>query len=89
MIAGGIIMIKRLIFCLSISILFLLSLNVSAQEREGYPSFSKETIKYENTISSGWQEIDGKYYYYDKSIEDYVSGWQEIDGLKYYFDPET
>ena len=51
MIAGGIIMIKRLIFCLSISILFLLSLNVSAQEREGYPSFSQETIKYENTIS--------------------------------------
>ena len=82
-------MIKKIIFCSIVSLLLFIDLDVFAQEKEGYPSFSKETIKYENNISSGWQEIEGKYYYYDSTIGDYVSGWQEIDGLRYYFDPIT
>ena len=34
---------------------------------------------------TGWQEIDGKWYYYDQYSQP-VMGWQTIDGKRYYFD---
>ena len=42
-----------------------------------------------NAKSTGWEVIDGKYYYYDSQTNAYLTGWQTIDGLKYYFDPTT
>ena len=34
---------------------------------------------------SGWQEIDGKRYYYDEN-GNAVTGWKKIEGIWYYFD---
>lgn len=37
-------------------------------------------------ILMGWQEMDGKRYYYQEGAP--VTGWQEIDGQRYYFRPD-
>jgi lactocepin len=36
---------------------------------------------------TGWQKIDGKWYYYDENSEA-VTGWNKIDGKWYYFNDE-
>ena len=41
----------------------------------------------EGVLQTGWQEIDGKYYYFDKDSYKGLTGWHDIDGLRYYFDP--
>ncbi|MFJ8119998.1 N-acetylmuramoyl-L-alanine amidase family protein [Bacillus mycoides] len=40
--------------------------------------------------ASSWQQIDGKWYYFDPN-NDYrmVSNWKQIDGKWYYFDPNN
>ena len=35
-------------------------------------------------MATGWEEIDGTYYYF-RSSGAMVTGWQEIDGVYYYF----
>ena len=37
------------------------------------------SVHAEDNVSAGWQEVDGKYYYYDSILGDYLTGWQDID----------
>jgi glucan-binding YG repeat protein len=36
----------------------------------------------------GWNNINGKWYYYDEEISDYLTGWYYIDEKLYYFDEQ-
>lgn len=38
------------------------------------------------TAFYGWQEIDGKHYYFDLKTGDMYKGWHTIDAKEYYFD---
>lgn len=40
-------------------------------------------------IPAGWQEIEGKKYYFSPETGEMLSGWQDIEEKKYYFLPET
>lgn len=50
-----------------------------------------ENQAYEVTeqVLAGWQETDGRRYYYIAESGQLAQGWQEIDGKSYYFEPET
>ena len=62
---------------------------ITVQTANGQTATCTITVKKPIIKESGWEEIDGKYYYYDSTIGDYVSGWKDIEGLRYYFDLET
>ena len=38
---------------------------------------------------TGWKNIDGKYYYFDKKTGAMKKGWLKVNGKKYYLDPST
>ncbi|MEH7155218.1 hypothetical protein V7121_03020, partial [Neobacillus drentensis] len=40
------------------------------------------------STASNWEEYNGHWYYYDPSIDDYVTGWHVISGSKYYFNSD-
>ncbi|MGG3561079.1 hypothetical protein ABES03_05615 [Neobacillus rhizosphaerae] len=38
--------------------------------------------------ASNWELYDGKWYYYDPAIGDYVTGWKQVSGIWYYFNAD-
>lgn len=38
---------------------------------------------------TGWQQIDGKWYYFHPESGAQLTGWQQVDGKWYYMDPAT
>lgn len=46
---------------------------------------SDKTITQKQSITEGWNTINGVKYYYDSDIKK-VTGWKEIDAKNYYFD---
>ncbi len=50
----------------------------------GYYVYRIVTEKDENAVESGWVQIDGKWYHYEKNFKQ--TGWQKISGKWYYFD---
>lgn len=51
----------------------------------GYYYYGKDGRRQSYT---GWQEIDGKWYYFDEYSRA-ATGWQTINGVKYYFETTT
>ena len=85
-----------------ICILAVAVLSRGAVASAGYPSVEAEDTIYntqetenngqdlgQEEVPSGWQEIEGKKYYFSLETGEMLSGLQEIEGKKYYFSLET
>jgi len=85
-----------------ICILAVAVLSRGAVASAGYPSVEAEDTIYniqetenngqdlgQGEVPSGWQEIEGKKYYFSLETGEMLSGLQEIEGKKYYFSLET
>ena len=59
--------------------------NASIEYDGGYYYYGKDGRRQSYT---GWQEIDGKWYYFDEYSRA-ATGWQTINGVKYYFGTTT
>lgn len=53
---------------------------------EGQTLANDMVIKFKT--ASNWEQYDGKWYYYDPEIGDYVTGWKNVSGTWYYFNTD-
>ena len=56
---------------------------------DGWQKDTSGNWKYQSKGSfiTGWQKINGSWYYFDNASKLAVTGWRHIDGQWYYFDP--
>lgn len=83
------------IICVFALMVFDLAVAVSISEAQGImlDDVYNEDNYTGNTdpdrVPAGWQEIEGKIYYFLPENGEIVKGWQEIEGITYYFSLET
>lgn len=62
----------------------------TSEEPEILPDDTQNTEEPEpEEFLTGWQEIEGKRYYFSLDTGEMVTGWQEIEDKTYYFLPDT
>lgn len=80
----------KIIFSILFGVIFLVAMATPSENNKTLPteqtkveSSNKETT--EASIITGWQDIDGKRYYYDEN-GDKITGWFTDNNSKYYLD---
>ncbi len=61
------------------------------EEKDGWHTNAEGKVCYylDGKLQMGWQEIEGKRYYFSPESGEMQTGLQEIEGKRYYFSPES